>query len=237
MKKLIEKIIQKKNPHFRFDPNVTMGMVLSLAFDNLMGWLRSTGFQIRKLKLQRIFFGKGVTLRFSQRITLGHFVRLGDQVHLSALGREGISIGNNTSIGAQSRLVVATTFNQLGKGIRIGNNVGIGEFAYLGGAGGLSIGDGCIIGQYLSCHPENHNFQDLSEEIRHQGTTRKGILIGRNCWFGSKVTVLDGVTIGDGCVIAAGSVVTKDVPAESVVAGVPAKVIKYRMMTEVSKAI
>ncbi|HSH65021.1 MAG TPA: acyltransferase [Bacteroidia bacterium] len=116
--------------------------------------------------------------------------------------------------------------NNLGSHITIGNNVGIGEFAYLGGAGGLDIGDDCIVGQYLSCHPENHNYLDPFTPFRFQGVNRKGIKIGKNCWIGSKVTILDGVTIGENCVIAAGSVVNKDVPDNSIVGGVPAKVIK-----------
>jgi acetyltransferase-like isoleucine patch superfamily enzyme len=114
----------------------------------------------------------------------------------------------------------------VGSHIAIGNNVGIGEFAYLGGAGGLDIGDDCIVGQYFSCHPENHCFNDPTQLIRLQGTTRQGIRIGRNCWIGSKVTILDGVTIGENCVIAAGAVVTKNMPPNSVIGGVPARVIK-----------
>jgi acetyltransferase-like isoleucine patch superfamily enzyme len=145
------------------------------------------------------------------------------------MGKQGISFGNNVGIGAYSRVVVSTTLNHLGESIRIGNNVGIGEFAYLGGAGGLEIGDDCIIGQYLSCHPENHVADKLDEPIRLQGVTRKGIRIGNNCWIGSKVTILDGVTIGDGCILAAGTVVTKSFPANSIIGGVPAKIIKSRV--------
>jgi acetyltransferase-like isoleucine patch superfamily enzyme len=120
----------------------------------------------------------------------------------------------------------STTLYDLGSHITIGNNVGIGEFAYLGGAGGLDIGDDCIVGQYFSCHPENHVFSDTSMPIRLQGITRKGIRIGKNCWIGAKVTILDGVTIGDNCVIAAGAVVTRQMPADSVIGGVPARVLK-----------
>jgi acetyltransferase-like isoleucine patch superfamily enzyme len=126
-------------------------------------------------------------------------------------------------------VVVSTSLNQLGEFIKIGDNVGIGEFAYLGGAGGLEIGDGCIIGQYLSCHPENHNYQSLEKEIRHQGVSRKGIKIGANCWIGSKVSILDGVSIGEGSIIAAGAVVNKSFPDNSIIGGVPAKLIKSRL--------
>jgi len=175
-----------------------------------------------------LFIGKGVRFHVVRNIKFGKWVQLHEYVYLSAMGLENLSIGNNVSIGAFSRLVISTSYNKPGKFIKIGNNVGVGEFAYLGGGGGLEIGDGCIIGQYLSCHPENHVYDHPGIEIRFQGTTRRGIKIGDNCWIGSKVTVLDGVTIGKGCVIAAGSVVNKDMPEDSIVAGVPAKVIRSR---------
>ncbi|NNC96172.1 MAG: acyltransferase, partial [Chitinophagales bacterium] len=165
-------------------------------------------------------------------ISFGSWVKLEDYVYLGALGKGKLILGDNVGIGAFSRLIVSTSFNNIGEYIKIGNNVGIGEFAYLGGGGGLDIGDDCIIGQYLSCHPENHNFSDPSKMIREQGVTREGISIGRNCWIGAKVTILDGVRIGANCVIAAGSVVTKSMPSNSVIAGVPARVIKSTVQLE-----
>ena len=105
----------------------------------------------------------------------------------------------------------------------------IGEFAYIGGAGGLKIGSETIVGQYLSIHPENHTFSDLEIPIRNQGVSRKGISIGKNVWIGSKVTILDGANIGDGCVIAAGSVVISgQYEKNSIIGGMPAKILKKR---------
>lgn len=173
--------------------------------------------------------GKRVSFFHTPKITFGRFLKLGNDVHISALGRQGIEIGDNVSIGAFSRVVVSTSFNQLGEYIKIGNNVGMGEYAYLGGAGGLEIGDESIIGQYFSCHPENHIAADLSIAIRHQGVTRKGIKIGKNCWIGSKVTILDGVQIGDGSIIAAGAVVNRSFPENSIIGGIPAKLLKTRI--------
>jgi acetyltransferase-like isoleucine patch superfamily enzyme len=175
-----------------------------------------------------MMLGKGVTFFNIPKIRWGKFLRLGNHVYLSGLSKNGLNFGNNVSIGACSRVIVSTSLNDIGDYITIGNNVGIGEFAYLGGAGGLEIGDECIVGQYLSCHPENHNYQDTSISIRHQGVSRKGIKIGKNCWIGSKVTILDGVSIGDGSIIAAGSVVTKSFPENSILGGVPAKLLKNR---------
>ncbi|MBK7853121.1 MAG: acyltransferase [Bacteroidetes bacterium] len=161
-------------------------------------------------------------------MSIGQFVKIGDHTTLNATGKGRLVIGKNSGIGAFSRVIISTSFNNLGSHIHLGENVGIGEFAYLGGGGGLEIGDDCIVGQYFSCHPENHNYDNPELLIREQGVTRKGIVIGKNCWIGSKVTILDGVTIGDNCVIAAGAVVNRDMPANSVIAGVPARVIKTR---------
>jgi len=228
MKTLLEKMIQKRNPQFSFDPNISLMVLIGLALDKLMCLLRSTRlfFYFRFPKF--LLLGRGVKFFNLRNIRLGRWVKLDDFVYMSALGKGEIRIGNNSGIGAFSRVIISNTFNDLGEFIHIGDNVGIGEYAYLGGAGGLEIGDDCIVGQYLSCHPENHNCSSDKELIRHQGTERQGIRIGKNCWIGSKVTILDGVSIGDNCVIAAGAVVTKSMPANTIIGGVPAKVIKDR---------
>ena len=173
-------------------------------------------------------FGKGVRFFNLPKIKWGAYLKLGDYVKVSGLGKKGVQFGDLVSIGDYSRIIVSTTFQNMGSFIEIGDNVGIGEYAYLGGAGGLSIGNDCIVGQYFSCHPENHNYNDLPTKIRLQGVRRQGITIGENCWIGSKVTILDGVQIGAGSIIAAGAVVTKSFPANSIIGGVPAKLIKQR---------
>ncbi len=228
MKKALEKVIQKRNPHFQFDEHVDMRSLLALSFEKGMDFVRSWKLLFHLKVPNRLFVGRNVRFFNAHKMDLGRWVKLGDGVSLSALGKGKLTIGNRSGIGAFSRVIVSTSFNNVGEFIHIGENVGIGEFAYLGGGGGLTIGDDCIVGQYFSCHPENHNYADNKRLIREQGVTRKGISIGKNCWIGSKVTVLDGVTIGDNCVIAAGAVVTKSMPANSVIGGVPAKVLKKR---------
>ena len=195
----------------------------------LLRGLKAFGFNNSPKKLM---LGKNVRFFNKSNIRLGNWVRIEDYTYVSALGKGKISIGNGSGIGAFSRIVISTSFDNIGSHITIGNNVGIGEYAYLGGAGGLDIGDECIVGQYFSCHPENHVYDKLSESIRYQGTTRQGIKIGRNCWIGSKVTILDGVEIGDNSVIAAGAVVTKSMPPYSVIGGVPARVLKDRRSSQ-----
>jgi acetyltransferase-like isoleucine patch superfamily enzyme len=226
MKTLIEKIIQLRNPKFVFDSEIDTWLIIHLITDKLSYLFRGLRVLLKGRIPKFLLLGSRVRFFNFRNIRLGKWVKIENDVYLSALGRGKLSIGDNSGIGAFSRVIISTSFNKLGAHITIGNNVGIGEFAYLGGAGGLSIGDDCIIGQYFSCHPENHHFKDKSTLVRYQNTSRSGIYIGKNCWIGAKVTILDGVEVGDGCVIAAGAVVTKSMPPHSLVGGVPAKILK-----------
>jgi acetyltransferase-like isoleucine patch superfamily enzyme len=230
IKSILQYLIRRRNPEFRFDVALNSSALTQFVWIQFRGLMRGLKLLFRLRLPRMLMLGKRVSFFNLSRIRFGKFLKLGDDVHLSGLGLQGIVMGDNVGIGAFSRVVVSTSLNDIGTYIRIGNNVGIGEFAYLGGAGGLEIGDDCIIGQYFSCHPENHNFGKSDELIRKQGVHRSGIRIGHNCWIGSKVTILDGVTIGDGCVIAAGAVVTQPFEGNSVIAGVPAKLIKKRVL-------
>ncbi len=229
MKGIIQSIIQLRNPNFKFDPNLNTAALLQFIWQQVWSLIRGGKWLLRFKNPKMALLGRGVRFFNASKIKFGKFMKLGDVVYLSALGTEGIQLGNNVSIGAYSRVIVSTSFNDIGKFIKIGDNVGIGEYAYLGGAGGLEIGKDCIVGQYFSCHPENHNYTDSKLPIRQQGVNRKGIKIGENCWIGSKVSILDGVEVGAGCVIAAGSVVTKSFPADSIIGGVPARKLKDRI--------
>jgi acetyltransferase-like isoleucine patch superfamily enzyme len=229
MKALLASLIRQRNPDFQWDAHIGHRDVFAFLLLQGSRLLRGQGLWLRGKNPRFVLREPGVRFEYLHRIRWGRFLKLGRQVRLSALGRAGIVLGQHVGIGAYSQLVAATTLNDMGAGIRIGHNVGIGEYAYLGGAGGLHIGDDCIIGQYFSCHPENHRFTDLSVPIRRQGVTRQGVHIGQNCWIGSKVTVLDGTTIGNGCVVAAGAVVAGGTfPDNCVIGGVPARILKIR---------
>jgi acetyltransferase-like isoleucine patch superfamily enzyme len=228
MKKIIEKIIQLRNPKFKLDETITGVILIQFVWIQISCLGRGLRMLFFFKRPKGMLLGKEVSFFNITKIKYGKFLRIGSYSYISALSKNGIAFGNNVSIGAYSRIIVSTSLTTIGDRIIIGNNVGIGEFAYLGGAGGLEIGDECIVGQYLSCHPENHNYQDLTISIRHQGVNRKGIKIENNCWIGSKVTILDGVTIGSGSIIAAGSVISKSFPENSIIGGIPARLIKSR---------
>jgi acetyltransferase-like isoleucine patch superfamily enzyme len=229
LKPLLQTIGRKKNPAFTIDPSVSGGVIAMFIWRKAIAWIRHMRIMACGKKPGLLFLGKGVKISGIRSFHFGKLVQIGDYVSITAYGKKGLTICDNVWIGSNSYIKVSFSFNDPGEYIYIGSNVGIGEFAHLGGAGGLTIGNDCIIGPYLSCHPENHNFFDNELPIRMQGVTRRGINIGNNCWIGAKVTILDGVTIGNNCVIAAGAVVTKNMPANSIIGGVPAKVIRSRM--------
>lgn len=231
-KYLIRIVRYKKNKNFVLDEDISTYMLVSLASRMLISLVRSLKLLLWLQFPRFVFLGKSVTFYNLPRIEIGKWVFIEEHVFLSALGKGNIRIGDGTKIGAYSRLIISTSFNNLGEHIHIGNHVGLGEFSRLGGSGGLTIGDDTIIGQYFSVHPENHNFESNSVLIREQGTTRAAISIGHNCWIGSKVTVLAGVDIGNNCIIGAGSVVTKSIPDDSIAVGNPAKIIKNRLEVE-----
>lgn len=94
--------------------------------------------------------------------------------------------------------------------------------------GGVRIGDRTLIGYRSQILSSNHAIPPGRGRIFGAGHVRKAVEIGADVWIGANCVVLPGVTIGDGAVVAAGSIVTKDVPAYSVVGGCPAKPIKMR---------
>lgn len=113
-------------------------------------------------------------------------------------------------------------YTDFGKNITVGKNVFINACCHFQDQGGITLGDNCLVGHNVVFATLNHGF--APEE--RQSMLPAPIVAGRNVWIGSNSTILQGVTIGDNSIIAAGSVVTKDVPANAIVAGVPARFIR-----------
>ena len=118
--------------------------------------------------------------------------------------------------------VLAPVYFDYGKLTVFGENVFVNHGCYFMDNGGITIGDNVFIGPFCGFYTATHPMQAAE---RNRGLERAlPIVVGDNCWFGANASILQGVTIGNGCVIAAGSVVTRDVPDNCLVAGVPATV-------------
>lgn len=113
-------------------------------------------------------------------------------------------------------------YTDCGKNISVGKNVFINSGCRFQDQGGITIGDGVLIGHNVVLATLNHDINPRKRSTMYPAP----IAIGKNVWIGANATVVPGVSIGDGAVIAAGAVVTKDVPANVIVGGVPAKIIK-----------
>ncbi|MFY0593247.1 acyltransferase [Roseivirga sp.] len=177
---------------------------------------------------RRIFAGRRVKLVYGHKVAIGRNSTLGRDVELSGLSKNGVVLGLNNNLGSGTIFKCTGVLTDLGEGIELGDNVAMGSNSYLGGYGGIKIGRDCIIGERFTVHSDNHLFGNTELPIRFQGTEKKPVQIGSDCWIGSNVCILGGVTVGEGCVIGAGSIVTKDLPPYSIAVGNPARVIKNR---------
>jgi acetyltransferase-like isoleucine patch superfamily enzyme len=135
-----------------------------------------------------------VSVYGSRRVRFGENVLLYPGVYLETQGSAQISVGDHVVMSSGAHVVAMT---------------------------GVSIGEGTMIGEYTSIRDADHG-RDLDRTIRESAHIARPISIGREVWLGRGVTVLGGVTIGDGATVGANAVVTKDVPANAIVVGIPA---------------
>lgn len=116
---------------------------------------------------------------------------------------------------------------QITSKMRVGDRSGVGINAMMHGE--VIIGDNVMMGPECIVYTRNHAFADVNIPMRDQGFSEEHpVIIGNDVWIGGRVIILPGVKVGDGAIIGAGAVVTKDVPDYAIVGGNPAKVIKYR---------
>lgn len=151
---------------------------------------------------------------------------------INLVGGHSISIGNGTCIGRRTILAAHQKVNQqtFHPAIQIGCNVNIGQDSNISVINGLYVSDGVRMGRKVMLNDNSHGLFN-KEELQIQPNlcplySKGPIVIEENVWIGEMVCVLSGVHIGKSAIIAAGAVVTKDIPAYSIAAGVPAKVIK-----------
>ncbi len=209
-------------------------VILCEIIITLFGWIPGAlGLVLRKITYpfmfgdigRKVVFGRSITIRHPHKIDIGDNVVLDDHCVIDAKGEtnEGIEIGDNVYVG-RNTIIYCKNGN-----IAIEDNVNLSSNCQVFSSNKLTLGRDTVIGAF--CYflsGGEYDYTDKEHTFAQQsGTCTKGELtIGPNCWFGARVTVLDAASIGEHCVLAAGAVVTKPIPPNSLAAGVPAKVIK-----------
>lgn len=213
-------------------------LVITTLFSNIP--TIALGTKLRNLIYRSIFsrLGSQVYIQSGAEFLNTSCIEIGDGVYIFRGVRLDAKGHSNNKLHLKNRVAIERnvdigcmedTYIQIEEDTFIGPNVCI------AGPGDIKIGKHCMIASHSGIYANNHNFDDPKSPIRHQGITRKGIVIEDDCWLGHGVTVLDGVTIGKGSVIGAGAVVTKDIPPFSVAVGTPARVIKSRIARDLVK--
>jgi acetyltransferase-like isoleucine patch superfamily enzyme len=198
-----------------------------------VGWVPSlVGIGLRALLYRAIMridgwaaIERGVRLRFANRIRLGHGSYLDEGVYIHACPG-GVTIGARTLVMHGAVLHVYNFRDLPHAGIHIGCDALISEYTVVRGQGGVTIGDRVYTSPHTQLLAVNHVFDDPDRPFVEQGITAEGIVVEDDVWLGAAAVVTDGVTVGRGAVVAAGAVVTADVPPHTVVAGVPARVVR-----------
>jgi acetyltransferase-like isoleucine patch superfamily enzyme len=218
---IFQKLLDKSGKSYIVDPkipNTLIYITLSNRIFMLIRGFLKTG--------NKVFIGRNTKIYNVANISFGKNVTIDKNCLIDGFSSEKIQFGDCIKIGSYSTLSATSHLSKFGKGLKIGNNSAVGQFTQFGAAGGIEIGTDVIMGSYISFHSENHNFKDNTKLIREQGVTSKGIKIGNNVWVGAKATFLDGCVVGNNSVVAAGAVVNGIYPDNSIIGGIPAKVIK-----------
>ncbi|WP_114751635.1 acyltransferase [Pleomorphovibrio marinus] len=211
-------------PHW--DSYSTFGVLIRMC----CWWARGVGVRWRMGTVKGLFLiGSGVTIRQAQYIHVGRNFIAQDHCEINGLSQRGLIFGDKVTVGSYAIIRPTNLYGgEAGMGLKVGNNSSIGPYAYIGCSGYIEIGDNVMMSPRVSIYSENHVFSDSEIPMIEQGVNRSFVKIENDCWIASHSVILAGVTIGRGSIIAAGSIVTKDVPPYSIVGGNPAKLIKSR---------
>ena len=231
LRALLQALIRriKRDADYTIDSDLPTTALITLAKERGLALVRGGLRRPWLAKSEGPFFvGRRVQLLNSRRLYVGKGVTLEDDVKIDALSRQGVHLGDNVSIGRFTVIECTGVITRLGEGFRMGDNSNLGDYNFVGAAGGVTIGRNVLIGQGVRFHSENHVMERTDIPMKAQGVTNQGIVVEDDVWLGSGVILLDGVRVSAGAVVAAGSVVTKDVPSYAVVGGAPARILRYR---------
>ena len=177
----------------------------------------------------RLFVARRTEISHPSHLHVGHNVKIEELAEVHCLSTRGVRLGDGVTIGRGASIRPSSYYGgDLGEGAEIGRGSAIGAFSWIGCSGFVQIGEDVMLGPRVVVIPENHRFDDLERSIEDQGVERFGVVIEDDCWIGTNATILAGVRIGRGSIVAAGAVVKDDVAPYSIVGGVPAKLIKWR---------
>jgi acetyltransferase-like isoleucine patch superfamily enzyme len=209
-----------------WDALSTIGVFLRLLVWGIRGFFVRWRFK----ESRGVFLiGKNVTIRQAKYITVGKNFIAQDNCEINGLSQKGLVFGDKVTVGSYAIIRPTNLYGgEAGVGLRVGDNSSIGPYSYIGCSGYIEIGDNVMMSPRVSIYSENHNFSDTDQPMNQQGVTRSFVKIEDDCWIAANSIILAGVTVGKGSVVAAGAVVTKDVPPFSIVAGNPAEIIKKR---------
>lgn len=202
------------------------------GFAWVAGWRILRGLSVR-LQMGRaaglVLCEKRVRLYHPRHIRAGRSFSLEEGCEIVGLSKKGVCFGSKCTVkrGAVIR-PTNVLLNEPGDGLSVGNGSNIGAYSYIGCSGYIEIGENVMMGPRVNLMAENHNFDRTDIPMKEQGVTRSFIKIEDDVWLGVGSTVTAGVTVGKGSIIAAGAVVTKDVPPFSIVGGVPASILRER---------
>ncbi len=166
---------------------------------------------------------------FPRHLRAGRQFCIEEGALIVGLSKRGVVFGRRCTVGRFSHIATSNPLaGEAGEGLSVGDGSNIGPYSFIGCSGYIKIGRNVMMGPRVNLLAEHHNFYKSDASIKSQGVIRSFITIEDDCWIGANSTVLAGVTIGRGSIVAAGAVVTKDVPPYSVVGGVPARIIRSR---------
>lgn len=226
---LIKIILKTRDDKYKIDDDIRASDIIIIILKKLIDLIRGS---FKKMGIKgpkgRVFIGNRTMLKHKSHIYFGNRVQIKDYVEINGLSRDGIILGENVTIGKYSIIRGSGSIQTLGKGIKIGDNFGCGDFCFFGCSGGIVIGDNVMIGQNVRFHSQNHKFDRIDIAMREQGVVSKGIVVGNDCWIGAGSAILDGVSIGNGCIIGGNTLVNKNIPNYAVAVGNPVKIIKFR---------
>ena len=230
MRRLLNRIIQKLGrANYEIDPQISSLSLFSLLVSKSSQLLRGFFLKVTlKKSAGMIFLVRRCKIKHKHLISVGKTLTLGDYVEINALSKQGVIIGNNVSIQKNTIIECTGVIRDIGESLVIGNNVGIAQNAFIQVRGKVIIGNDVIFGPNVSVFSETHNFDNPNLPVRVQGETRRGVIIEDGAWLGTRAIILDGVTVGRNSIVAAGAIVTENVPAGVIVGGVPARILKQR---------